>query len=435
MSVMDTDIQWFIARDGKQHGPLSDAEIRKLVELGHMRPTDLIWRQGFPDWRAAAAVFPMTAQAAAAPKPAPAPERTAPAPSAQQPAGPSPQPSFASQQRIEPTTGRPKTGPRPMVGAGPAPVRPPIESRSPSGVSSPERRGTGRVFLVAGLLLALIGGASWFGYQNREALMSLAGPDREAAVPKTEPADAQPASTPAKADAAPKSSFDAAAAAAGSEQGLPLVEKLEKRPLWAALKQEFPDWYGERFKEAAKLSADGKSELEVTQHLIDGFVALRRQNADKALAASTVRHKELAAAFRDNLKKLSEENAETCYNFISKGESSPAAVALMVDGEKGKLLETQVLAVVAAIAEGRKTPATHVAPVKADYDALAAELGRLGWTQADMQLFADPKALAKAPHERVCKMVQDWFSAHLSIQDAGTQERLLFETLKPVIAG
>src|SRR5262245_34088755 len=59
MSVMDTDIQWFIARDGKQHGPLSDAEIRKLVELGHMRPTDLIWRQGFPDWRTAAAVFPM----------------------------------------------------------------------------------------------------------------------------------------------------------------------------------------------------------------------------------------------------------------------------------------------------------------------------------------------------------------------------------------
>ncbi len=107
----------------------------------------------------------------------------------------------------------------------------------------------------------------------------------------------------------------------------------------------------------------------------------------------------------------------------------------MVDAEKGRPLETQVLAVVAAIAEGRKTPATHAAPLKADYDMLAAELGRLGWTQADMQLFADPKALAKAPHERVCKMVQDWFTAHLSIQDAGTQERLLFETLKPVIAG
>jgi hypothetical protein len=296
----------------------------------------------------------------------------------------------------------------------------------------PEPRGAGRVFLVAGLLLALIGGASWFGYQNREALMSLAGTDRAATEPKTEPADAQPASTPAEPEAAPKSNFEVAAVA-GSD--LPLVEKLEKRPLWAALKQEFPDWYGERLKEATKLSADGKSELEVTQHLIDGFVALRRQNADKALAASTVRHKELATAFRDNLKKLSEENAETCYNFISKGEASPAAVALMIDAEKGKPLEAQVLAVVAAIAEGRKSPATHVAPVKADYDVLAAELGRLGWTQADMQLFADPKALAKAPHERVCKMVQDWFSAHLSIQDAGTQERLLFETLKPVIAG
>jgi hypothetical protein len=32
-------------------------------------------------------------------------------------------------------------------------------------------------------------------------------------------------------------------------------------------------------------------------------------------------------------------------------------------------------------------------------------------------------------------MVQDWFTAHLAIQDPGTQERLLFETLRPVVSG
>jgi hypothetical protein len=94
-----------------------------------------------------------------------------------------------------------------------------------------------------------------------------------------------------------------------------------------------------------------------------------------------------------------------------------------------------VIAIVGAIVEGKKQPAEHAAPVKTDYDVLAGELGRLGWTQADMQLFANPKALAQAPRSRVCNMLKDWFTAHLAIQDPSTQERLLFETLKPVISG
>ena len=32
-------------------------------------------------------------------------------------------------------------------------------------------------------------------------------------------------------------------------------------------------------------------------------------------------------------------------------------------------------------------------------------------------------------------MVQDWFFAHLAVADQGTQERLFFETLKPVVSG
>ena len=75
MSVVESDIQWFIARDGKQHGPLSDAEMRKLVELSHLRTNDLLWRQGFPDWRPALSVFPMAApEPVTAPPPAARPE-------------------------------------------------------------------------------------------------------------------------------------------------------------------------------------------------------------------------------------------------------------------------------------------------------------------------------------------------------------------------
>src|SRR5688572_31905068 len=58
MTGQQADIQWYIAREGKQHGPLSDAEMRTFVAQGHLKPTDLIWRPGFADWRPAPAVFP-----------------------------------------------------------------------------------------------------------------------------------------------------------------------------------------------------------------------------------------------------------------------------------------------------------------------------------------------------------------------------------------
>src|SRR4030042_317446 len=58
MTGQQADIQWYIARDGKQHGPLSDVEMRTFVAQGHLKPTDLIWRPGFADWRPAPAVFP-----------------------------------------------------------------------------------------------------------------------------------------------------------------------------------------------------------------------------------------------------------------------------------------------------------------------------------------------------------------------------------------
>ena len=50
--------EWFLARDGEQFGPLSDAELRKLVEMGHLKSSDLLWREGFPEWRSARLLLP-----------------------------------------------------------------------------------------------------------------------------------------------------------------------------------------------------------------------------------------------------------------------------------------------------------------------------------------------------------------------------------------
>ena len=50
-------IDWYLARAGQQFGPLSDLEMSKFNELGHLQKTDLVWRKGFSDWRPAGEVF------------------------------------------------------------------------------------------------------------------------------------------------------------------------------------------------------------------------------------------------------------------------------------------------------------------------------------------------------------------------------------------
>src|SRR5215468_4613473 len=65
MPAPSSQHQWYLAREGQQYGPLSDPELAKFVELGHLQPTDLLWREGFSDWRPALAVFPPQSAAAA----------------------------------------------------------------------------------------------------------------------------------------------------------------------------------------------------------------------------------------------------------------------------------------------------------------------------------------------------------------------------------
>jgi len=69
MSPPQSQTQWYLAREGQQYGPLSDMELAKFVELGHLQPTDLLWREGFPDWRPAMVVFPQRKPAGPRPMP------------------------------------------------------------------------------------------------------------------------------------------------------------------------------------------------------------------------------------------------------------------------------------------------------------------------------------------------------------------------------
>jgi hypothetical protein len=42
---------WFYSKNGQQLGPISDEEIVNLSKSGGLTATDLVWKEGMPDWK------------------------------------------------------------------------------------------------------------------------------------------------------------------------------------------------------------------------------------------------------------------------------------------------------------------------------------------------------------------------------------------------
>ena len=448
MTARTTGQHWYIARDGKQTGPISTAEINAIAGHGYFKETDLVWQPGLPDWQPAFNLFPPNL---AAPPPGTAPGREAVVEPSQrvrpQPASaaaaplPDPRPrsdvtsNFGWPERdAAQTTGRPaqpsgttEAVPRTRTGQ-PLQLRPlPMDAKAAArGVSGDGLRAnaaepkaalvtksnrTAIAVMTAGL--AAVAAGLWIA----------AYPNLLAGIPAIK--SLSKAEVPVQAGAPQANS-----------QVTSLEQRLQQTAHWPVLKREFPDWYGERLREAAKLKEEKKSDDDISKMLVDQMIALRRQNANQALAASAPKLKTLAAAFLENLKQLKSQSTTTCFNFISHGETTPGVIEqLQVTGGNPTSLQLHMVAVFEAISEGRKTPIVHEKPQKADYDILMDQLAKLGWTQADVATFADPDRLARSAPDRVCQLVQDWFVALISIQDAGVQDRLLGETLRPVVSG
>lgn len=466
---------WYIARDGKQHGPLSELEMSKLVELGHLKAGDLIWKPGYSDWRMASEVFPMPQKVDTAPAAGPA-SRTSPGAQPRTSQGAAAAPSTQNWSQLGSSSASTIPAGGADVSARPAAAQPAASGRplvvepqrwgdnwgerlgqpqmsapqgGPGGVSADRPRGAetrpakaevrtsgnGRSVGVALLLLAFVGAGSFLAYKYQDPLREMlsqatvkpgGGSSPSPSVAKTP----EPPSTPVV-----KAATDTAPAAQPVTGEAAIDEKLQRTPLWVLLKSEFPDWYQTEVREIQSMTTAGKQEEEIARATLAAMIDLRRMNAEQALSASTPKLKEMADAFVENLKAMQAESVEACYGFISKGETTPAAVAALLVPERAKPLYKQLEAIFTAVAEGKRSPTTRVPPQKADYDLLATELGAIGWSQADIQLFADPKALSQAPKDQVCRMVQDWFRAHLSVKDSAAQERLLHETLRAVVAG
>jgi|RhiMethySRZTD1v2_1073278.scaffolds.fasta_scaffold17004_5 GYF domain 2 len=408
MSAQASQTPWYLARDGQQFGPLSDAELAKFIELGHLQPTDLLWREGFPDWRPAMVVFP--------PPRAPAPQRSAAPmrPAQQQPVA-SPRIDREPAPRYRGNAG--SAPPAKQTGRGEHVRHDELEEES-----EPHRGGGLKKVLLIVVCLALLGGAGWYAFPHRVALMAIAK------------------ALSARLTAVVGGMVDGKGQEGASLKGLgdspdTIDARLQATRLWRVVKAEFPDWYAERLKEAAAMAGESKEQADIAQQLARALVGLRRQNAKHALAADIPQVKSVAQTFYENLVQLRKHSSEACFALISRGEASPVIVSLMQSSSHAALLQAQMTAVFEAIADGRKKVRTYPEPRRTDYDVLKADLVKRGWTDADFQLFTDAQALARATPEKVCQLVHDWFAAHFEIKDADMQLRLLVETIKPVVGG
>ena len=397
MSPPQSQTQWYLAREGQQYGPLSDMELAKFVELGHLQPTDLLWREGFPDWRPAMVVFPQ-----------------------RKPAGPRPMPRgpvMPSAPAADNWHGRERSAQRFTAQSQPAPA-------SLGGQDYDERpRGGGglkKLFWII-VILGLLAAGAWYGYENRTYLMNLAASLPSPGIGGLATPDQRSLEAP------PLKGF------IGTADNIDAT--LQETALWRVLKRDFPDWYGERIKEAAALAAQNTDDTAIGQQMARALVMLRRQQVSNALSASIPRLKALATAFYENLVALRKHSDQACYEFIAQGEVGPTVFSFLQGTPHTAHLQTQLTAVFEAIADGRKSPRVYPGPRKTDYDTLAGELTKRGWSQADMALFSDEQALARASPEKVCQLVHDWFAAQLGLKDADMQLRLLVDSLKPVVAG
>ncbi len=564
MSDNNQPIEWYLARDGQQHGPINETELQKVIEFGYLKPTDLVWRQGMADWAPAATILPQTATPEAGANNVAAPAETAPSPAEARPAEARPAEAPAPHVRLEPEPMPATLAPRAAEPAVPAPQqhapqhaqqaypapqhvaaggaahgygytpgspqrdtsvdRQPAARHQPSGpgASAPhsaspmqpggqyrgqpqpyphpvspgpqagyprqaepapqwdarpgrpepappgprqgaaapqpggyqpqpmrpgqqpamhprqphppepepelepeERRGFPWRTAAVLVVLAGLGGGAFALHKTCQlaALPCLGAPESSSAVPVV---NAPAGSGKAPATAAVQPSFSGPSNVV--DQGL------QRSPLWQRLKRDFPDWYQERLGEMSRLSGESRDDREIGAAMTKAVVDLRRKHHAEALAAAPRRLKSIAASFVENLTRLSRQSTAACYGFISQGETSPAVAELRSSDNKAAL-EAQLAVIFEAIADGRKSPQRHEQPRREDYDLLTAELAKRGWTPSDLQLFSDARSLARAAPEKVCQMVQDWFSAQLTVKDEAAQIRLLGEALKPVVAG
>ena len=65
--------EWYYARGNQQQGPVAAQVIQEMIRSGQLQPTDLVWRQGMPNWLAASQIPELFSDQSATTPPPPSP--------------------------------------------------------------------------------------------------------------------------------------------------------------------------------------------------------------------------------------------------------------------------------------------------------------------------------------------------------------------------
>lgn len=468
--MTDQSVEWYLARNGKQFGPVADDQLRKLVESGQLMADDLLWRQGFAEWQPAAMIFGQPGPTVGSAQPATgSPSTSANGVHAAGSSSPAAQTSataaatsqgsagrYQDDQRTQIPYERPHSSPGEHGGGGyatvlgtsattPAPARggltpATVVPRPDAGIATPTTtsirhvqtgsgRGSTRLLVALALLMVAGGIVLGMGWLGRASFVKTAS----SVNPETPPGDSAGRDAGSTSPPAPDRPQPVPQIKAGAEEAAD--KNLQASLLWQVLKREFPDWYVARVQETAQLKANRKDAAEITRQQMAALVKLRRQHLNDALSATLPRLSAVATAFHDSLVLLSKHSSAACFEFVSQGELAPTVIALMDQPAHRQHIDTLMASIFMAVADGRKSPRVYPPPKQADYQLLTAELTKRGWSEADLQLFSNAQELSKTKPDKVCSMVRDWFAAQLAVADVQAQLRLLAEALKPLISG
>ena len=259
----------------------SEAELAKFIELGHLQPNDLLWREGFPTGVRPLVVFP--------PRAAPQrPRRTG----ATEPA--------ASLSSSDDWRAPRKCARTQLAGAKTTETEP------------RRRRGTPGAGHAASGRRAL-GAAAWFAYPYRDRLTDVDRLDRRRWLRRV------------------RSRLRIArawrcrrwrASAARRRRSTP---SCRPRHCGASSSASFRTGTRQRLDEAITLARDNKNEAAIGQHMARKLVELRRQQVSNALSATLPRLKGVAAAFFDNLAKLRQHSVGRLLRVHFAGRSQSRA--------------------------------------------------------------------------------------------------------------
>lgn len=151
-------LHWYVLPPGSitKYGPAQGEMMRTWIQQGRIAGDAMVWREGWPDWRVAASVFPLLNVEAVPAAP------VAPTTHSKPPAAQTPQPRAVQTAAVEPVTVEPVVTVSPVEAQGPAVLlgiddtTPRVETtRGGTRRATTGRKARNQRTLIVGLLVAL----------------------------------------------------------------------------------------------------------------------------------------------------------------------------------------------------------------------------------------------------------------------------------------